>query len=139
MTAESYRAAADTICEVVDTKAKAIADPSSPTDFGAYLTEVAAVAQNGVDGLSGLYPPTDFEAAHLRMIKGQQAIATLTKSLAGEAGASPTAAEAEALMAKMQSSSFMDATTDVEAAAKEMGLTGCADNDSSMAGEPMIH
>ncbi len=131
MTAEAYRAAADTICEVVDTKAKAIADPSSPTGFGAYITQFAAVAQDGVDGLSGLYPPADFEAAHLRMIKAQQAVVTLMKSVAGEAGASPTAAEAAALVVKMQSSSFTDAATDIEAAAKEMGLTECADDDDS--------
>ncbi len=132
MTAEDYRAAADTICEVLNTKTEAIASSTSSTGgLGAYLTEVAAVAQNGVDGLSGLYPPADFEAAHLRMIKAQQAVVTLMKSVAGEAGASPTAAEAAALVVKMQSSSFMDAATDIEAAAKEMGLTECADNDSS--------
>ncbi len=131
MTAEDYRAAADTICEVMNTKADAITDSASSTGLGAYFTEIAAVAQNGVDGLSGLYPPADFEAAHLRMIKAQEAFVTLMKSVAGEAGASPTAAEAAALVVKMQSSSFTDAATDIEAAAKEMGLTKCADNDSS--------
>ncbi len=130
MTAEAYRAAADTICEEVNTKAEAIVVPSS-TGFGAYLTEVAAVIQSGVDGLSGLYPPADFEAAHLRMIKRQQAVVTFMK-VTGEASASPTANEAEALLVKMQSSSsFMDANTDAVAAAQEMGLIVCADEDSS--------
>ncbi len=131
MTTAAYRAAADTICEAVDTKAKAIVEPSSPAGFVAYFTQVTAVAQDGVDGLSGLYPPADFEAAHLKMIKGQQAIVTFMKSFTAEAGTSPTADKIEALLAKMQSSSVMDATTEADAAAGEMGLTECADDDDS--------
>ncbi len=131
MTVEAYRAAADTICEEVNTKGKAIADPSSSKGFGAYLTEGAAVIQNGVDSLSGLYPPADFEAAHLRLIKAQQTAVTFMVSVAGEAGASPTAAEATALVVKMQSSSYTEAIAAMTAAAKEMGITECADDDSS--------
>lgn len=129
MTKAEYIAAANKVCTDTEAKGNALAAPTSASEFGPYLAKAADVAQSGIDGLSGLYPPAELQAAHDKLIAAEEKAITLTRDLAGKLdGAS--AEEAATLAATIETPEFQNASKDINAAAKELGLENCGEQAS---------
>ncbi len=129
MTVDAYRAAADAVCT------KAVSDLASApalTDVAsvrAYADTAIAAGQDGIDGLSGLYPPADLEAAHVRLIAGEQEALDLTKALSARLTDATTPADLGALMGEVESPNAQRIEADITAAAADLGLSACGSTD----------
>ena len=128
MTVAAYRETANKVCRTVLAKSKAIPQPTDAAGFPAYVKEVAAVAQDGVDGLSGLYPPADLDAAHQKLIAAEQKGVDVFTQISASLPDPATEADVQAAAAKINGADATAIRADVKAAALDLGLTACGAN-----------
>ena len=132
MSPAAYRAAADTVCTDVLAKTKAIPQPTDAAGFPAYLKEVAAVAQDAVDGLSGLYPPADLDAEHQKLIAAEQEGVDILSRISAQLPDPPTDAAVQEAGARVNGADATAVQAKAKAAALALGLTACgADGGAS--------
>lgn len=127
MSEADYRTAADKVCADAGDTANALESPSSPATFKTYALGLASALKDQADGLSGLYPPAAFEAAHQTMVDANNALSTDFTDVAGQITDSTTVEEATALL---KGAALTKAHDEAAAAAKELGLTECFSSTS---------
>lgn len=122
MSEAAYRTAADKVCADAGDTANALESPSSPSTFKTYALGLASALKDQADGLSGLYPPAAFEAAHQKLVDANTSLSTDFTDAAGQITDATTPEEATALL---KGAAFTKAHDQGVAAAKELGLTEC--------------
>ncbi len=127
MTTAEYVAAADKVCADAMTKQKEIAAPTDPVSTKGYLVDLALASQGAVDGLQGLYPPADLEAAHTALIDAQLNGVQFVTQVAADMGDTPTDADVTAATEKLTGAEVDALAAEERAAAEKLGLTACVE------------
>ncbi len=138
LTAEEYRAAADAVCAETDATIEALPEPSESSAIKAYIADSAAAVQAGAEGLSGLYPPADLEAAHKRLVEVALNSAEFANGIAAGLPDAPTDAEVTAASEQLQGADAEAFVAEQKAAAAELGLTECGSDDSDSTGDDSV-
>jgi outer membrane murein-binding lipoprotein Lpp len=128
LTDAQYVAAANKVCAATETATQAVPEPTTPEEFGPYLEKVADAGQDGVDGLSGLYPPADLQAAHDRLVAAETQAVALARSLASDAAGATSAADIDKIAARIDTPEFQDVSKEIDAAAKAAGVEDCGED-----------
>jgi hypothetical protein len=81
-----------------------------------------------VDGLSGLYPPADLQAAHDRLVAAETQAVALARSLASDAAGATSAADIEKIAARIDTPEFQDVSKEIDAAATAAGVEDCGED-----------
>ncbi|MGD9572764.1 MAG: hypothetical protein AB7V62_12810 [Thermoleophilia bacterium] len=121
LSAEEFRSQADAICADANREIEALAEPTSPDGYVAYIRSALPIQQGQLDKLKALEPPEDLQAS---FDTGVTAIEQQITAIQGAADRIEAGEDAQTVIAEVDPQ--IDALNEQsDAAAQSLGLTVC--------------